>query len=254
MRPAFNLDLTSVLFTSAAVGGKADSTVDGNLTEVAAYDGNEWKLTLKDGDRSGFTASTTSATTQVENYSNWTVDVAYSGAQTGSNEYVSAMLVDSSGSVLYYGRVAQNSASGEASINIPTGLAVGSYTLKVFSEQYNGDKKTDYASAFTDISLTVTAPATDPGSSGSGSSGSGSTAPSITWPTAPQEVGAAAGSPLTFSVESAEGSAYQWYVDAGDGRGFQPIAGATGASLALWPTQGDGGEPVLLPGIPGQRL
>lgn len=151
MRPAFNLDLTSVLFTSAAVGGKADSTVDGNLTEVAAYDGNEWKLTLKDGDRSGFTASTTSATTQVENYSNWTVDVAYSGAQTGSNEYVSAMLVDSSGSVLYYGRVAQNSASGEASITIPTGLAVGSYTLKVFSEQYNGDKKTDYASAFTDI-------------------------------------------------------------------------------------------------------
>ena len=34
-------------------------------------------------------------------------------------------------------------------------LAAGSYTLKVFSEQYNGDYKTDYASAFSDVALTV---------------------------------------------------------------------------------------------------
>ena len=154
VRPAFNLDLTSVLFTSAAAGGKTDSTVDGNLTEVAAYDGNEWKLTLLDGNRS-FTASTSSATTQVQGYSNWTVDVEYSSAQTGSNEYVSAMIVDGSGSVLYYGRVAQNGVSGTANITIPSGLTPGSYTLKVFSEQYNGDKKTDYASAFEDIDLHV---------------------------------------------------------------------------------------------------
>ena len=40
-------------------------------------------------------------------------------------------------------------------ITIPSGLADGTYTLYVFSEQYNGDYKTDYASAFDTVTLTV---------------------------------------------------------------------------------------------------
>lgn len=151
-RPAFNLNLNSVLFTSAAVGGKTDSAVDSSLTAVKDYASNEWKLTLLDSDRSGFTASTSIQTIGTGK----SLSITYSGAQTGSNEYVSAMLVDGSGSVLYYGRVANNSANGKASITIPDGLAAGNYTLKVFSEQYNGDKMTDYASAFVDIPLAVT--------------------------------------------------------------------------------------------------
>lgn len=157
-RPAFNLNLNSVLFTSAATtadGGKADSTVDSNLTPVENYSGNEWKVTLRDDSRSGFTASTSSGTAKDEGYSDWTVDVSYSGAQTGNNEYVSVLLCDSSNNVLYYGNIARNSESGTASITIPGGLAPGSYTLKVFSEQYNGDYKTDYASAFQSVDLTV---------------------------------------------------------------------------------------------------
>lgn len=154
-RPAFNLNLNSVLFTSAAEGGKSSGAVGADaLQPVSEYARNEWKLTLLDGNRR-FTASTSSATTQTQGYSNWTVEVTYYGAQTGSNEYVSAMLVDGSGSVLYYGRVAQNRVSGTANITIPDGLAAGNYTLKVFSEQYNGDKITDYASAFEDIDLHV---------------------------------------------------------------------------------------------------
>ncbi|MBQ7096067.1 MAG: hypothetical protein IJN80_06435 [Clostridia bacterium] len=155
-RPAFNLNLNSVIFTSAAVGGKADTSVDGSLTEVGTA-GTEWKMTLLDDSRS-FTASTSSATTQTVGYSDWTVDVTYSGANTGNNEYVSAMLVDSNDTVLYYGRIANNSESGTATITIPSDLAVGSYTLKVFSEQHNGDKMTDYASGFANIPLTVLAP------------------------------------------------------------------------------------------------
>ena len=81
--------------------------------------------------------------------------VTYSGAGTGKNEYVSAMLADNSGNILYYGRIAQNSANGTASVEIPSDLTAGTYTLKVFSEQYNGDYKTDYASEFQDITLTV---------------------------------------------------------------------------------------------------
>lgn len=80
--------------------------------------------------------------------------VTYSGAGTGKNEYVSAMLADNSGNILYYGRIAQNSANGTASV-IPSDLTAGTYTLKVFSEQYNGDYKTDYASEFQNITLTV---------------------------------------------------------------------------------------------------
>ena len=151
-RPAFNLNLNSVLFTSAAVGGKTDSAVDSSLTAVKDYASNEWKLTLLDSDRSGFTASTSIQTIGTGK----SLSITYSGAQTGDNEYVSAMLVDSSGSVLYYGRVANNSANGTASITIPDGLTAGNYTLKVFSEQCNGDKMTDYASAFVDIPLAVT--------------------------------------------------------------------------------------------------
>ena len=148
-RPAFNLDLNAVLFTSAAEGGKSDVLVDSNLTEVGTGS-TEWKLTLKDTSRS-FNASASNTLVRVgEN-----LTVTYSGAGTGKNEYVSAMLADNSGNILYYGRIAQNSANGTASVEIPSDLTAGTYTLKVFSEQYNGDYKTDYASEFQDITLTV---------------------------------------------------------------------------------------------------
>lgn len=148
-RPAFNLDLNAVLFTSAAEGGKSDVLVDSNLTEVGTGS-TEWKLTLKDTSRS-FNASASNTLVRVgEN-----LTVTYSGAGTGEKEYVSAMLADNSGNILYYGRIAQNSANGTASVEIPSDLTAGTYTLKVFSEQYNGDYKTDYASEFQDITLTV---------------------------------------------------------------------------------------------------
>lgn len=148
-RPAFNLDLNAVLFTSAAEGGKSDVLVDSNLTEVGTGS-TEWKLTLKDTSRS-FNASASNTLVRVgEN-----LTVTYSGAGTGEKEYVSAMLADNSGNILYYGRIAQNSADGTASVAIPSDLTAGTYTLKVFSEQYNEDYKTDYASEFQDITLTV---------------------------------------------------------------------------------------------------
>ena len=146
VRPAFNLNLNSVLFASAAVGGKPD----GGLTPIPEYSGNEWKLTLLDSSRNF--AVTEKA---VSGDPGDTVTLHYTGATGGLNEYISAIIADSSGA-RYYGRVAQPTAeSGTVEIKIPSGLAPGSYTLKVFSEQYNGDYNTDYASNFTDIALTV---------------------------------------------------------------------------------------------------
>ena len=145
-RPAFNLNLNSVLFASAAVGGKPD----GGLTPISEYSGNEWKLTLLDSRRNfAVTEKTVSAAPDD------TVTLNYKGATTGANEYISAIIADNNGAQ-YYGRVAQPTAeSGTVEIKIPSDIAPGNYTLKVFSEQYNGDYKTDYASNFTDIALTV---------------------------------------------------------------------------------------------------
>ena len=146
VRPAFNLDLNSVLFTSPAVGGKPE----GGLTPISEYSGNEWKLTLLDSSRNF--AVTEKA---VSGAPDDTVTLHYTGATTGINEYISAIIADNSGTQ-YYSRVAQPTAeSGTVEIKIPSDIAPGSYTLKVFSEQYNGDYNTDYASNFTDIALTV---------------------------------------------------------------------------------------------------
>ncbi len=145
-RPAFNLNLNSVLFTSAAVGGKPD----GGLTPISEYTGNEWKLTLKDSNRNFAVTETT-----VSGDPGDTVTLHYTGATAGINEYISVILADNSGAQ-YYGRVAQPTAeNGTVEIKIPSDIAPGDYTLKVFNEQYNGDYHTDYASNFTDIALTV---------------------------------------------------------------------------------------------------
>ena len=145
-RPAFNLNLNSVLFASAAVGGKPD----GGLTPISEYTGNEWKLTLKDSNRN-FAVTEKTADAAPDD----TVTLHYTGATTGINEYISVILADNNGAQ-YYGRVAQPTAeSGTVEIKIPSDIAPGDYTLKVFNEQYNGDYNTDYASNFTDIALTV---------------------------------------------------------------------------------------------------
>lgn len=145
VRPAFNLNLNSVLFTSAAEGGKADTAVDGDLTAVSDYTGSEWKLTLLDSSRDSFSISGATV-------NNGTIRFSYSGAQTGTNEYISAVVVES-GTITHYGRILQldgttYGANGTASLSLPAGVTLSENTkLYVFNEQYNGDYQTDYASA-----------------------------------------------------------------------------------------------------------
>ena len=166
VRPAFHLDLNSVLFTSAAAGGKSASGMDSGLTAVGGYDGNEWKLTLLDSSRN-FSVTEETASGKPGD----TITLNYTGASTGDNEYISVILADDSGAQ-YYGRIAKpTTADGQVKITIPASLADGTYTLNVFSEQYNGGenddtKLTDYASAFEAVTLTVdtTAPTLSNGS------------------------------------------------------------------------------------------
>ena len=151
VRPAMNLSTAgnNILFVSAAEGGKPA----GGLAEISKYTGNEWKLTLLDSSRSGFAVTTTDLSAYTRG---GTVEIGYTGAKTGTNEYVSAMILDAAGNPAYYGRssAALTDENGTAELTIPA-LAEGTYTLKVFNEQYNGDKMTDLASAFADVTLTV---------------------------------------------------------------------------------------------------
>lgn len=172
VRPAFNLDLTSVLFTSAAVGGKIPAASSGGnqggeaadaIFEIVDNTGNEWKLTLLDSSRN-FSISDA----KIEESK---IDFSYSNAQTGTNEYISVVIEDN-GAITHYGRILQldgtaNGASGTASLTLPADVTLGGNTkLYVFNEQYNGDYKTDYASQLKKISPTVdtTAPKLSNGS------------------------------------------------------------------------------------------
>ena len=151
VRPAFNLDLSSVLFTSAAAGGKSTAGMDSGLGSVGDYNGNEWKLTLLDGSRSF------SVSGAITNASQNMVSFSYSNAQTGPNEYISAIIVVN-GAITHYGRILQldgtvNGASGMINLTLPTDVTSSSAKLYVFNEQYNGDYRTDYASGLMGLDM-----------------------------------------------------------------------------------------------------
>ena len=147
VRPAMELDLSSILFISAAEHGKvADLT-----TPIAEYAGDEWKLTLHDSDRDDFTAKTVLVNGSV-------LDVEYKNAKVGDNEYISAVIKDADGSISRYARVVQldgttNGTRGRAAIDL-TDIDMTGKTLCVFNEQFNGDHKTDYAGALREVKLT----------------------------------------------------------------------------------------------------
>lgn len=159
-RPAFNLNSDDIcLISSIDLGGPGDTSDPAVLDKVPDYGGTgskgEWKLTLKDDKRNGFQAKTDGITSALNGYTDWKLDVSYSGAQSGDNEYVYAMLCDNQDVVLYYADIARGSTSGKQTVWIPAGLEPGKYTLKIFSAQWNGYMRTGYAGNFVDILLEV---------------------------------------------------------------------------------------------------
>ncbi len=144
VRPAFNLNLNSVLFSSAAEGGKPD----GGLQKVADYSGNEWKLTLKDSSRDDFAADCIA-------YTETKAVISYENTIIGENEYISVIIEDS-GEYTHYGRLKNltdsSDASGTVEIDL-TGIDITGKTLYVFNEQYNDDKTTDYTSDLKQVAV-----------------------------------------------------------------------------------------------------
>ena len=157
-RPAFVLNLSSVLFSSAATGGKSSAAAgSGEFGSFSDGSGSDHKFTLPDSSRTGFVANVGGASSATV-APGGTLALSYSGAGTDTNEYVSAMICNSDGDILRYASLTPDaSGSGTWNMTIPDSLAEGSYTLKVFSEQQNGNHLTDYASSPIEIGLTVSA-------------------------------------------------------------------------------------------------
>lgn len=157
VRPAMNIDASKVLFTSPAEGGKISGVPGADaMKEVVSYTGNDWKLTIKDDTRPVFEASVSGSKTILKDGA---VKLKYKGASTGVNEYISAIIEDTEGNILYYGNIAGNAAdgadSGKAALNVPAELMPGTYKILVFSEQCNGDFKTDLASNIVTLDITI---------------------------------------------------------------------------------------------------
>lgn len=148
--PAFNLNLSSVLFTSAAEGSKSSTfkkvATNGSITE--------WKATLSDRNTMSRNAGISgkgvsgNTVTLTKGYSAAALTIRHPALQSfGSANYnnVTAALADSKGEILYYGSINGNKAATRSSLTLPAGLPLGTYTLKIYGEQWNGDKRTDYA-------------------------------------------------------------------------------------------------------------
>ncbi len=154
IRPVFNLNMNSVLFSSAAEGGKNCSVGPDALTEVENYTENDWKLTLlDDGSTTDLNGHKDFAVDSATTCDGKTINVEYHGAATGKNEFISAIIVDSNGNIKCYGRVKTCSSASDTAVINTGGLLGNNDKLYVFNEQYNGDKRTDYASGLKEINM-----------------------------------------------------------------------------------------------------
>ena len=151
-RPALCLNLSSVLFTSAASeNGKGSATVGNNLISAEAPTGTV-KFTMK---HRGQTL-TVGATPKQSAQTGTSLSFSYFGATTGANQYISCVLTDSTGAVKYYGKLADSSNAASGNLSIPlAGVSDGSYTLNIFSEEANADLYTDFCSEPVTMKVTV---------------------------------------------------------------------------------------------------
>jgi len=202
VRPAFNINLSSVLFTSAATGGKADAGLGDGLQSAQEPTGT-LKFTVKAESQMLDVAATEAQAAQTGS----TLTFGYKNATTGTNQFVSCVLLSSGGEVAYYGKLADSSSNASGSLNIPlSGVDNGTYTLQIFSEEANGDNYTDFCSE----PVTMTLEVIDGTGTVSGFAGTiDATAPVLSAGSAVRTASATA----EVSFTSSEEGTYYWQID-----------------------------------------
>lgn len=142
----------------------------------------------------------------------------------------------------------------KAKLNIQNGKFTGTFTI--YEEEVGKAGITVSGGSFTNPGASTITPYLAPGyklvngevvsasSHDDGDDGSIGYPPAILSPTGNQVVAVMANGTVTLSVDATRVGfgGYQWYVNRGDGQGFVPVAGATGASLTLYPTFADNGS------------
>ncbi|GHU41963.1 hypothetical protein AGMMS50289_05950 [Betaproteobacteria bacterium] len=145
VRPAFNLDLKSVLFAS-------DASTSGDGKSAAAAGGDYQPLAPTAARK--FTFRNTSIAAPALTLKSTPLDFDFSGVSTGTNQYLSGFLSTPSGDL--YAKYAQ-SASGNlnptSASDFPT--ANGDYILHIFSEEANTYLYSDFASESLDFTFAI---------------------------------------------------------------------------------------------------
>ena len=158
VRPAFYLNLDSVLFTSAC-GTSKSSAVSHESASIGTTTGTDWKLTLKD-DRKTINVTDNNVVTRS---ADGVITVPYTYTDTATTDaekanQISVMITDkayteSDAQILYYGALQTdsiNSGSGKGTFELPNGLdgkTLGSdYHVYILAEHINDTNATDYAS------------------------------------------------------------------------------------------------------------
>lgn len=147
----------------------------------------------------------------------------------------------------------QANVAGKAKLNIQSGNFTGTFTIeeeggKAGITVSGGTFNTSNASTITPYLASgyelVNGKVVSASSHDDDDDGSIGYPPTILSPTGNQVVAVMANGTVTLSVDATRVGfgGYQWYVNRGDGQGFVPVAGATGASLTLYPTFADNGS------------
>ena len=142
--PAFNVNLSSVVFSSVVSG-------------TAGANNAEYKLTLADSNMAIALQSGKSVTASGTTI---TVPYAVSGSNAANATQASILILDkeykegntNGASVKYYGKLSGTfSTKGTGTFQLPSGLSLSgwgsSYQVYLLAEDVNGTKQTDYASA-----------------------------------------------------------------------------------------------------------
>ncbi len=143
IRPAATMTMRNWVFTSSAdATGKSAATVGGGLVKLEKPEGTI-KFTMKSSAQTLKVYATDEGLTD-------TLHFAYSDAPVGENQYISCLIKDEQGNMLYYGKLAScaERGSGTAELKIPvTDETRGkNLVVSIFSEEANGDRYTDFCS------------------------------------------------------------------------------------------------------------
>ena len=151
--PVVHIGWDSVLFVS-----EHSSEKPGIFQPTAASDRKDWDVTLLNDDNK-LNAKITNTASSVSVHAGDKLQAEVSGVDTERGyDRISAMLVNSSGSVVAYGAISSTAQDGEYQVPLPEDLKEGSYTLKIFAEKvgYGTEQAgSDYASHPVDIPVKI---------------------------------------------------------------------------------------------------